>query len=145
MKMIFAMDGTGCRIPGQSGHRDHDGFLNSSRPSKMPAKHSGGHDAEQVKEIARTLDLKRMARLDDLGQRTMGFDFFLCKDELVINIEQHQQAAYDQCPLWKQTQRKLKRHAAEESQKQRRIAKRRQQACGVADNEYEEDDQVSPV
>src|SRR5437660_1812323 len=145
MKVVFAMDGARCRIPGQSGHRKHDGFLNPPRPSEMPVQYCCDHDAKQVKEIARTLDLKRMACLYDFGKRAMGFDFFPCEDELVINIEQYKQTAYDQCPLRKQTQRKLKRYAPEESEEQRRITEGRQQARRVAHNEYEKNDQMSPV
>src|SRR5262249_18249491 len=86
-----------------------------------------------------------MARLHDLGQSAMGFDFLSCKNELVVNIEQYKQAADDQSPLRKQPQGKMKRDSAEETKEERRVAERCQQARGVADNEDKEDDEVSSM
>ena len=62
----------------------------------------------------------------------MGFYFFSRKDELVIKIEQDDESAYDDCPLWKQAQGPVEGNAAKKPKKQRRT-KRRQQAAGVAD------------
>src|SRR5262249_56128532 len=86
-----------------------------------------------------------MARLHDLGQSAMGFDFLSRKNELVVNIEQYKQAADDQSPLRKQPQSKVKRDSAEETKEERRVAGRGQQARGVAGNEDEEDDEVSSM
>src|SRR5437867_748842 len=145
MKMVFAMDRARCRIPGESGHGDHHGFLNAAGPCEIPIEYGCEHDAQQIEQIAFTLNLKRMACLHDLSQSTMGFDFFSRKDELVVNIEQYKQAADDEPPLREQTQGKLKRHAPQEAEKKRRITEGRQQACGVAHNKYEEDDEMSPM
>ena len=99
--MVFAMDGPRRRVPGESGHCDHHGFLNTAGPCEIPIKYGCEHDAQQIEEIAFTLNLKRMARLHDLGKSAMRFDFLSREDELVVNIEQHKKAADDQSPLRK--------------------------------------------
>src|SRR6266852_3057286 len=86
-----------------------------------------------------------MTRLHDLGKRFVSFDFLSRKDELVINVEQQEQAADDQSPLRQQTKRLRKRYAAKKSEKQGRITKWRQQACCVAHDEYKKNDEMSSM
>src|SRR2546426_10289327 len=85
-----------------------------------------------------------MTRLHNLGKGAMGFYFLSCEHELIIDVEQNKQTADDQAPLREQPQSPLEGHAAEKSKEQRRGTERRQQARGVAHNEYEEDNEVRP-
>src|SRR5438105_4893275 len=85
-----------------------------------------------------------MACLHNLRKSTMGFHFFSGKNEPVIKIEQNEQAAHDQSPLWKQAQRRVERHPAKKSKKQRGT-ERCQQAGRVAYHKYEEDDEMSSM
>src|SRR5205823_4663653 len=101
MEMVFAMYGPRRRIPGHPGHRDHNGFLNPSRPPKMSAEHGCQHHSNQINEVLLALDSKRMARLHNLGHRTMGFNFFFGENELIVDVEQNQQPADDQGPVRK--------------------------------------------
>src|ERR1051326_6947792 len=106
------MNGTGSRVPRKSRHGHHHRLLNSARPAVMSTQYCGGDDPEQINEIACALDLKRMAGLYNFRHHTMRFDFFLCENELIVNIEHNNQAADYQCPLRKQAKRKLKRHTS---------------------------------
>ena len=130
------------RIPGKSRHRDHHGLLNSPRPAEVSAEHGGAHHAKQVKEITFPLDANGMTCLHDLRKGSVSLQFLSCENELVVDVEQHKEAAYDERPLRQQTKRPGKRHAAKKSEKQRRITKRRQQACRVAHDENEKDDEM---
>src|SRR5262249_6358059 len=105
MKLIGAMDCAWCRIPRQAGHREHDDFLYSSRPTEVPAEHGRAHNTEQINKIPLPLDLKRMTSLHDLGQGTMSFYLLFCENELIINVKQNEQAADDQSPMRQQTKR----------------------------------------
>src|SRR5215470_15035553 len=56
VKMIGTVDGALSRIPGQCGHCQHNGLLNSSGPTELSAKNGRPHYAKQVQEVAFTLD-----------------------------------------------------------------------------------------
>src|SRR5436190_9765643 len=145
MKMVRLVNMPWRRVPGKSRHRDHHGLLDSTWPAEVAAEYGGAHHAKQVKEITFPLDLNGMTCLHDLRKRPVSLYFLSCENELIVNVEQHKQAANDERPLRQQTKRPGKRHAAKKSEKQRRITKRRQQACGVAHDEYEKNDEMSSM
>src|SRR6266704_5543213 len=119
-EMIGMVHSAGCGKPGKQGHGDHDAFLNSLRPSKIPAQHGCCHHSDQIYKIETTLDMKASPRLDLLGESPRSFDILLDEHVLLINIEYDEQRTDDECPLRQQPQGPLKWHTAQESKKQRR-------------------------
>ena len=58
------------------------------------------HDVAQIAlEAAKDMALKAITIPDDLRKYLMSFDFLSCENELVIDVEQHKQAADDERPL----------------------------------------------
>src|SRR5262249_12283807 len=99
VKVVGLMHSFGCRKPGEQRHYNHDAFLDTSRPFKVPAQHCCGHHSDEIQKVLRALNMEPTPRLHLFCQRTRSFHVLFEKDVLLKEIENNECQSYDERPL----------------------------------------------
>src|SRR5262245_56676460 len=115
VEMVGVVDAfRGCK-PGKECHRNHDAFLNSFRPTEIPAQNCSYYDSTEVNDNLGILEMHPPARLYVLCQGAWSFQVFLDEEVLLEHIENHEKCSNHENPLWKQPQGPMKRYTAKKS------------------------------
>src|SRR5262245_39406602 len=113
VKVICAVHGPRSGEPGQQSHRDHQRLLHAPSPTEIAAEHRGGHHAEQIQNIYRTLNLEPLLWLNLFSKSAWSRDIFSNKDILIVDVEDQKESGNCSRPDRNQRQGPMKRHATQ--------------------------------